>query len=79
MVPIKKIETLGYLEIAIRVKQYATAILRYAVQQKVIRFNAAYDLESAVQKPLTEHRPVIELEEIPVLLEGIEDIRDVAD
>lgn len=48
-----------------RVKQYATAILRYAVQQKIIRFNPAYDLEGAVQKPQTEHRPAIELEEIP--------------
>ena len=47
LVPIKKIETLGYLEIAMRVKQYATAILRYAVQQKIIRFNPAYDLEGA--------------------------------
>lgn len=72
LVPIKKIETLGYLEIAMRVKQYATAILRYAVQQKIIRFNPAYDLEGAVQKPQTEHRPAIELEEIPALLERID-------
>ncbi len=72
LVPIKKIEKLGYLEIAMRVKQYATAIMRYAVQQKMIRFNPAYDLEGAVQKPQTEHRPAIELEEIPALLERIE-------
>lgn len=72
LVPIKKIETLGYLEIAMRVKQYATAILRYAVQQKIIRFNPAYDLEGAVQKPQTEHRPAIELEDIPALLERID-------
>lgn len=55
-----------------RVKQYVTAILRYAVQQKMIRLNPAYDLEGAVQKPQTEHRPAIELEEIPALLERIE-------
>lgn len=72
LVPIKKIEALGYLEIAMRVKQYATAILRYAVQQKIIRFNPAYDLEGAVQKPQTEHRPAIELEEIPALLKRID-------
>lgn len=72
LVPIKKIEKLGYLEIAMRVKQYATAIMRYAVQQKMIRFNPAYDLEGAVQKPQTEHRPAVELEEIPALLERIE-------
>ncbi|WP_426596338.1 tyrosine-type recombinase/integrase [Pectobacterium brasiliense] len=72
LVPIKKIEKMGYLEIAMRVKQYATAIMRYAVQQKMIRFNPAYDLEGAVQKPQTEHRPAIELEEIPTLLERIE-------
>ncbi|WP_312449372.1 tyrosine-type recombinase/integrase [Mixta calida] len=72
LVPIKKIETFGYLEIAMRVKQYATAIMRYAVQQKMIRFNPAYDLEGAVQKPQTEHRPAIELEDIPALLERID-------
>ncbi len=72
LVPIKKIEALGYLEIAIRVKQYTTAIMRYAVQQKMIRFNPAYDLEGAIQKPQTEHRPAVELEEIPTLLERIE-------
>ena len=72
LVSIKKIETFGYLEIAMRVKQYATAILRYGVQQKIIRFNPAYDLKVAVQKLQTEHRPVNELEEIPALLERIE-------
>lgn len=75
LVPIKKIEKLGYLEIAMRVKQYATAILRYAVQQKIIRFNPAYDLEDAVQKPQTEHRPAIELEEITTLLKRIDGYR----
>ena len=78
MVPIKKTETLGYLEIAIRVKQYATAILRYAVQQKIIRFNPAYDLEGAVQKPQTEHRPAIELEDIQHFWNVLMVIRDVA-
>ena len=72
LVPIKKIEAHGFLEVAMRVKQYVTAILRYAVQQKMIRHNPAYDLEGAVQKPQTEHRPAIELEDIPALLERIE-------
>lgn len=56
-VPRKKIETLDYLEIGMQVKQYTTAILRYAVQEKMIRYNPAYDLEGAVQKPQSEHSP----------------------
>lgn len=56
MVPIKKIEKLGYLEIAIRVKQYATAIMRYA---EMIRFNlrgveliTIFSVLNAAQRPL---------------------------
>lgn len=78
LVPIKKIEVLGFLEVAMRVKQYVTAILRYAVQHKMIRLNPAYDLGGAVQKPQTEHRPAIELEEIPVFWSVLEIIRGIA-
>lgn len=46
-----------------------TSILRYAVQQQLIRYNPAYDLEGSIQKSETEHRPALELEEIPLLLE----------
>ncbi len=72
LVPIKKVEALGYLEVATRVKQYLTSILRYGVQQQLIRYNPAYDLEGSIQKPETEHRPALELEEIPLLLERID-------
>lgn len=72
LVPIKKIEILYYLEIATRVNQYVTAILRYSIQQKIICFNPAYNLESAVKKPQIEHRPAIELEDIPDLLKRID-------
>ncbi|EKZ3172281.1 integrase arm-type DNA-binding domain-containing protein [Enterobacter asburiae] len=71
LVPVKKVEALGYLEVAMRIQQYITAILRHAVQQKLIRHNPAYDMEGAVQKPQTEHRPALELEEIPQLLNKI--------
>ena len=71
LVPIKKVEALGYLEVATRVKQYVTSILRYAVQQQLIRYNPAYDLEGSIQKPETKHRPALELEEITLLLERI--------
>ena len=71
LVPIKKVEALGYLEVATRTKQYVTSILRYAVQQ-LIRYNPAYDLEGSIQKPETKHRPALELEEIPLLLERID-------
>ena len=71
LVPVKKVEALGYLEVAMRIQQYITAILRHAVQQKLIRHNPAYDMEGAVQKPQAEHRPALELEEIPQLLNKI--------
>ncbi|MCX2959117.1 MAG: integrase, partial [Serratia symbiotica] len=35
LVPVKKVEALGYLEVAMRIQQYITAILRHAVQQKL--------------------------------------------
>lgn len=72
LTPIKKVEALGYLEVATRVKQYVTSILRYAVQQQLIHHNPAYDLEDSVQKAETEHRPALELEEIPLLLERVD-------
>ncbi|EOX7909433.1 tyrosine-type recombinase/integrase, partial [Escherichia coli] len=75
LVPVKKVEALGYLEVAMRIQQYITAILRHAVQQKLIRHNPAYDMEGAVQKPRTEHRPALELEEIPQLLKKISEYK----
>lgn len=48
LVPLKKVEALGYLEVATRVKQYVSSILRYAVQQQLIRYNPAYDLEGSI-------------------------------
>ncbi|WP_122095637.1 integrase arm-type DNA-binding domain-containing protein [Rahnella sp. Larv3_ips] len=75
LVPVKKVEALGYLEVAMRIQQYITAILRHAVQQKLIRHNPAYDMEGAVQKSQTEHRPALELEEIPQLLKKIAEYR----
>lgn len=75
LVPVKKVEALGYLEVAMRIQQYITAILRHAVQQKLIRHNPAYDMEGAVQKAQTEHRPALELEEIPQLLKKISEYK----
>ncbi|WP_300002489.1 integrase arm-type DNA-binding domain-containing protein [uncultured Cedecea sp.] len=75
LAPLKKVEALGYLEVATRIKQYITSILRYAVQQQLIRYNPAYDLQDSVQKPETEHRPALELEEIPLLLERIDNYK----
>jgi len=72
LVPVKKVEALGYLEVAMRLQQYITAILRHAVQQKLIRHNPAYDLEGSIQKSEPEHRPALELEEITLLLERID-------
>lgn len=71
LVPVKKVEALDYLEIAMHIQQYITAILRHSVQQKLIRHNPAYNMEGAVQKPQTEHRPALGLEEILQLLKKL--------
>ncbi|MEQ9859205.1 integrase arm-type DNA-binding domain-containing protein [Pectobacterium versatile] len=73
LTPLRKVEKLGYLDIAMRLKQYTTSIMRYAVQQKLISYNPAYDLAGTVEKGETAHRPSIEIYEIPDLLQKIDD------
>lgn len=63
-VPLHKVDVLAYQEVATRVKQYITSLLYYAVQQQLIRYNRAHDLEGPVQKPESDHRPAEVLEEI---------------
>lgn len=75
LMPLRKVEKLGYLDIAMRLKQYTTSIMRYAVQQKIINYNPAYDLQGTIEKGETAHRPSIEIYEIPDLLQKLDNYR----
>lgn len=65
-------ETSGRLEVAARLQQCATAIMRYAVQSGLIDYNHAQEMAGAVASGNRQHRPALELRRIPELLEKID-------
>lgn len=75
LTPVRAVESSGHLETASRLKQRITAIMRYAVQEAIIVHNAALDLEGAIATPVRVHRPALEIEAIPDLLNRIEGYR----
>ncbi|MCV5647830.1 integrase, partial [Escherichia coli] len=62
LVPLKKAEETGHLELAARLQQRITAIMRYAVHNALIDQNPAYDLAGAVTTAKSNHRPALPLE-----------------
>lgn len=72
LVPLKKAEATGHLELAARLQQRITAIMRYAVHNALIDQNPAYDLTGAVTTAKSNHRPALPLEQLPELLKRID-------
>ncbi|MGK4321675.1 tyrosine-type recombinase/integrase [Citrobacter youngae] len=72
LVPLKKAEATGHLELAARLQQRITAIMRYAVHNALIDQNPAYDLTGAVTTAKSNHRPALPPEQLPELLERID-------
>lgn len=72
LVPVKKAELTGHLELASRLQQRITAIMRYAVHNALIEHNPAYDLAGAIATAKSVHRPALPLEGIAELMERIE-------
>lgn len=72
IVPIGVIEKSGRSEVASRLQQRTSAIMRYAVQNGYITYNPAQDLRGVVSRTKVNHRPALELEQIPELLERID-------
>ncbi|HCU1615763.1 TPA: tyrosine-type recombinase/integrase [Escherichia coli] len=72
LVPLKKAEATGHLELAARLQQRITAIMRYAVHNALIDQNPAYDLTGAVTSAKSNHRPALPLEQLPELLKRID-------
>ncbi|GKX55230.1 integrase [Leminorella grimontii] len=68
LLPIKQVEESGRLEVATRLQQRVTAIMRYAVQNGIIDYNPAQDLTGAIATGKKIHRPALPFERIPELL-----------
>lgn len=73
--PIKAVEQTGRYEVATRLQQRITAIMRYAVQHGYINYNPAQDLKGIVSKTNVTHRPALELEKLPDLLQRIDNFK----
>ncbi|HGS4282799.1 TPA: tyrosine-type recombinase/integrase [Klebsiella pneumoniae] len=72
LAPIKAVEISGRLEVASRLQQRTTAIMRYAVQSGLLDYNPAQEMAGAVASSNRQHRPALELRRIPELLQRID-------
>lgn len=72
LIPIKAVEVSGRLEVAARLQQRTTAIMRFAVQSGLIDYNPAQEMAGAVASGNRQHRPALELKRIPELLQKVE-------
>ena len=72
---VKAIDDKGVHDVAGRVRQHLTKIMRHAVQQGVIKYNPAYDLEGVVTPLVTRHHPALPLNRLPELLEKMDDYK----
>ena len=72
LIPIKAVEMSGCLEVAARLQQRTTAIMRFAVQSGLIDYNPAQEMAGAVASGNRQHRPALELKRIPELLQKVD-------
>lgn len=70
--PIKAVEMSGRLEVAARLQQRVTAIMRYVVQSGLIDYNPAQDMAGAVATGKRVHRAALELKRLPEFLQRID-------
>ncbi|EMM7989291.1 TPA: integrase arm-type DNA-binding domain-containing protein [Klebsiella pneumoniae] len=73
--PIKAVEMSGRLEVAARLQQRVTGIMRYAVQSGLIDYNPAQDMAGAVATGKRVHRAALELKLLPEFLQRIDDYK----
>lgn len=72
---VKAIDDKGVHDVAGRVRQHLTKIMRRTVQQGVIKYNPAYNLDGIVTPVVTQHHPALPLKRLPELLKKIEDYK----
>lgn len=68
---VKAIDDKGVHDVAGRVRQHLTKIMRHAVQRGLIHYNPAFDLDDVVTPVVTRHHPALPLKRLPELLEKI--------
>ena len=72
LLPLREVEMSGRLDVASRLQQRITGIMRYAVQSGLIDRNPAQDLAGAITSRKATHRPALLLEKLPDFLQKIE-------
>ncbi|CNI08915.1 TPA: tyrosine-type recombinase/integrase [Yersinia enterocolitica] len=72
LAPIKVVEATGRFEVASRLQQRTTAIMRYAVQSGLINYNPAQEMAGAVASSNRVHRPALDLKRLAELLHRID-------
>lgn len=70
--PLKAVEMSGRLEVAARLQQRTTSIMRFAVQNGLIDYNPAQEIAGAIATAKRQHRAALELNRIPELLHRID-------
>lgn len=71
LIPVRAAEAKQIYEIASRLQQRISAVMRYAVQSGIIRYNPALDMAGALTTVKRQHRPALELSRLPELLSRI--------
>ena len=71
LVPVKTVAASGRLEVAARLQQRTTAIMRYAVQNGLIDYNPAQEMSGAIAVAKRTHRPALPFDRFSELLERI--------
>ncbi|EPL8096420.1 tyrosine-type recombinase/integrase [Morganella morganii] len=72
LTPVKAIDDSGKNDVAKRMRQKITAIMRYAVQNGIIESNPALDMAGALATTKVKHHPALPPDRFPELLSRIE-------
>ncbi|MGH1499929.1 tyrosine-type recombinase/integrase [Yersinia proxima] len=73
LAPLRVVEQAGKLDVAARLQQRITCVMRYAVQNGLIEYNPAQDLAGALVTRKATHRAALPLERLPELLLRMDD------
>ncbi|WP_313383250.1 phage integrase central domain-containing protein [Pantoea sp.] len=71
LAPIKKVDAAGKHDVAQRLQQRVTAIMRYAVQNDYIESNPAIDMAGALSTTKARHYPALPFNRFPEFLERL--------
>ncbi len=70
--PIQQVTELGFLQVALRLRQITIAIMRHAVFKGILNTNPALDLVALTIRPLSVHRPALPLSQLGELVKSLE-------